>query len=63
MGSMRGGVLHLGDIIPGFEKVYDILKSKHPTAALPHCDALISNDVIPMYPVIFEALVIRAAVL
>ena len=66
MRSKRGGVLHLGDIIPGLGKVCDILKSKYPTAALPHSDALISNDVAPMHPVIFGALdgpVIRAAAL
>ena len=66
MGSKRGGVLHLGDIIPGSGKVYDILKSKHPTAAQPHSDALLSNTVAPMHSVIFDALdgpVIRAAAL
>ena len=57
MGSKRGSVLDLDDIIPGLGKVYDhILKSKHPATALTHSDALISNDVTPMHPVIFEAL-------
>ena len=43
-----------------------MLKSKRPTAALPHSDTLISSNVALMHPVIFEALhgsVIRAAAL
>lgn len=46
----------MGDIIPRSGKAYDILKSKHPTAIQTYSDALISNNVAPMYPVIFEAL-------
>ena len=63
MGSKRGGVLHLGDIIPGLGKAYDILESKHPAAVLPHSDALISSDVASMDPVILDGSVIRAAAL
>ena len=62
-GSKRGGVLHLGDIIPGSGKVYDILKSKYPAAVLSHSDALISSDVTSMDPVILDGSVIRVAAL
>ena len=57
MGFKRGGVLHLGDIIPGLGKVHDILKSKQSIAAQSHSDSLISNNVARMHPFTFKALV------